>query len=326
MKATTSQLSRSFCSNLAWEKFFGESFPGSSVHHPESGDEFYAEYSTWNLSSIRFVEIFSSVRFRVDGQPPREGEEFFFLTLPIAGKLRFQALGEPSQAGEHLLILADASKPHSVEYEAQTRFLALRIPKSLLCRYLDVVSTQLKFATKTGNGSSLLAWTLCKSIWDQKSNIRPDESRALSLTVTQLLASAFGAESGVMEYAGSSRTQRHFVRVCEYIDRNFMDPELTIGRIAQRCGVTERYVHMLLAKTGKTCMQYILERRLECSRRLLLSAQFNHCSITDIAYECGFSSVSHFCRSFRERYGETPSQQRSHTLSPPKNSLFIGER
>lgn len=225
MKATTSQLSRSFCSNLAWEKFFGESFPGSSVHHPESGDEFYAEYSTWNLSSIRFVEIFSSVRFRVDGQPPREGEEFFFLTLPIAGKLRFQALGEPSQAGEHLLILADASKPHSVEYEAQTRFLALRIPKSLLCRYLDVVSTQLKFATKTGNGSSLLAWTLCKSIWDQKSNIRPDESRALSLTVTQLLASAFGAESGVMEYAGSSRTQRHFVRVCEYIDRNFMDPE-----------------------------------------------------------------------------------------------------
>ncbi|MEO5511628.1 MAG: helix-turn-helix domain-containing protein [Longimicrobiales bacterium] len=33
--------------------------------------------------------------------------------------------------------------------------------------------------------------------------------------------------------------------------------------------------------------------------------------IAEVAYGVGFNSVSHFCRSFRESYGVTPSEYRT---------------
>ena len=31
-------------------------------------------------------------------------------------------------------------------------------------------------------------------------------------------------------------------------------------------------------------------------------------NISGIAYDCGFNSLAHFSKSFKEKYGETPSQ------------------
>ena len=53
-----------------------------------------------------------------------------------------------------------------------------------------------------------------------------------------------------------------------------------------------------------------LRRRLEeCARRLRDPADAAR-SVTEIAFDCGFTDASYFGRSFRQRYGQTPREFR----------------
>jgi AraC family transcriptional regulator, exoenzyme S synthesis regulatory protein ExsA len=53
--------------------------------------------------------------------------------------------------------------------------------------------------------------------------------------------------------------------------------------------------------------RWLLERRLECSARLLATT---HISVTEIVFECGFEQPSHFSRAFKAKFGQTPSEYR----------------
>lgn len=58
--------------------------------------------------------------------------------------------------------------------------------------------------------------------------------------------------------------------------------------------------------------KWLLERRLECSARLLTTTDLN---VTAIVFECGFEQPSHFSRAFKTRYGQTPSEYRDTRLA-----------
>ncbi|MEW6999546.1 helix-turn-helix transcriptional regulator [Colwelliaceae bacterium BS250] len=65
-----------------------------------------------------------------------------------------------------------------------------------------------------------------------------------------------------------------------------------------------RLCHMFKDLCGITYSHYLLCRRLEEGERLLSET---NSSITTIAYQLGFSSPSHFCRSFKEHFNITPT-------------------
>jgi AraC-like DNA-binding protein len=89
------------------------------------------------------------------------------------------------------------------------------------------------------------------------------------------------------------------------------DPGLSAAVIAAQLGVTPRYVHVLLEKSGQTFMQHVLQKRLEKAEQRLSSDVDQHRKIADIAMEVGFSDLSHFNRSFRRYFGDTPSGLRA---------------
>ena len=64
---------------------------------------------------------------------------------------------------------------------------------------------------------------------------------------------------------------------------------------------------LILNYTGLTLHQYLMNYRLEQSR-LFLSG--DTISVAEIAERCGFSSPYHFTRSFKEKYGCTPTAYR----------------
>jgi len=65
-----------------------------------------------------------------------------------------------------------------------------------------------------------------------------------------------------------------------------------------------RISHMFKDLCGIGFCQYILCRRLEESEYLLRQA---NASITTVSFAVGFSNPSHFCRSFKEHIGLTPT-------------------
>jgi len=54
--------------------------------------------------------------------------------------------------------------------------------------------------------------------------------------------------------------------------------------------------------------KWLLKKRLQLACNLMLNTDF---TIQQICYDCGFESDSHFIRSFKDEYGDTPKQWRN---------------
>ena len=61
----------------------------------------------------------------------------------------------------------------------------------------------------------------------------------------------------------------------------------------------------LNALTDLPTHQFILRLRLKRAAKLLKKASGN---VSEIAYQVGFSNISHFAKAFRKRYGLSPSE------------------
>ena len=80
--------------------------------------------------------------------------------------------------------------------------------------------------------------------------------------------------------------------------------------IASRHKVSPRNVQLLFEGGGETFSEYVIEQRLLSTYRMLVTAGFSDWTISAIAFEAGFSNLSYFNRTFRRRYGATPSDVR----------------
>ena len=96
-----------------------------------------------------------------------------------------------------------------------------------------------------------------------------------------------------------------------FLDANYSRFDLTPAQAAKHAGVSLRHLHRLLGQAGTTFSNQLYDRRLECAHRMLTDAKHHDRCITEIAYGCGFSDLTHFGRRFRAKYGMTPSEART---------------
>jgi AraC-like DNA-binding protein len=87
--------------------------------------------------------------------------------------------------------------------------------------------------------------------------------------------------------------------------------DLSIAAVAKRHGVSPRYVQMLFDLDGTTFSEFVLSERLSRAHRLLVDPRYLHLKVSEIAYSAGFSDLSYFNRTFRLRFGDTPSGVRA---------------
>jgi AraC-like DNA-binding protein len=95
-----------------------------------------------------------------------------------------------------------------------------------------------------------------------------------------------------------------------YIESRLTDPELKPEEVASHFGISSRYLRTVLSADGESFSSYILRRRLERCARLLRDPDWSRSNITEIAFQSGFSNVTHFGQAFKARYGVTPRDYR----------------
>ena len=94
-------------------------------------------------------------------------------------------------------------------------------------------------------------------------------------------------------------------RVVEYVDAH-LDEDLTLAELAAVAGYSLSHFKPLFKQaTGLPVHRYVLERRVERARLLLLAGGR---SMADIALEAGFAHQSHMARCLRRVLGLSPSQ------------------
>jgi AraC-like DNA-binding protein len=91
-----------------------------------------------------------------------------------------------------------------------------------------------------------------------------------------------------------------------YLEANLSDMMLNNEILAKQANISEVYFRQLFLKQfGITPRQYIIGARIAKAKQLLSSGNKK---ISAIAEECGFASVYHFCRCFKEKTDMTPTE------------------
>ena len=95
--------------------------------------------------------------------------------------------------------------------------------------------------------------------------------------------------------------------VFKFIEENYHRP-LQLKEVAATLGYSPAYLTDLVRrKTGRTVKQWIVERRMDCARKLLLGTEK---SITQIAEHTGYLDTGYFIRQFKQLHGTSPHQWR----------------
>lgn len=165
------------------------------------------------------------------------------------------------------------------------RFFDLDEP---LKRYLDFLLEELGLLASTDNLSTLqqerLASTLLGSLHARLASNSSPRGRTLDLAALEL-----------------------------YIDRHLSTPLRVSDLAGEACLSEAHFTERFRAQTGMSPWQYVIQRRLITSRRLL---QESHLPLSEIAALTGFANQSALSHAFRRAYGHPPSRLRKTTEKP----------
>ncbi|AXT58941.1 AraC family transcriptional regulator [Aquimarina sp. AD10] len=94
---------------------------------------------------------------------------------------------------------------------------------------------------------------------------------------------------------------------------------ISTREVAQKIGMTESsFCRFFVKSTGKTFKQVLTEIRIQNACNLLVNTD---ATITTIAFDCGFNSVSLFNRLFKRNIDETPNRYRQKYMDHVQVSL-----
>lgn len=104
-------------------------------------------------------------------------------------------------------------------------------------------------------------------------------------------------------HSPKSNNREIIEKTVEYINNN-LSSDLSLKRLAKEAKFSPVYFHKLFkASIGKSLHSYIEDRRIKKAAELLISTEM---TLSEIAYECGFSSQSYFNYIFKRKKGLTP--------------------
>jgi len=97
-------------------------------------------------------------------------------------------------------------------------------------------------------------------------------------------------------------------RAKHYIQENQAE-DLSLGQVAKAVNMSAFYFCKMFKKaTGLNFTNYVSRVRIEKAKNLLLNRNLR---VSEIAYEVGFQSLTHFNRAFKRIMGQSPTEYRS---------------
>lgn len=171
-------------------------------------------------------------------------------------------------------------------------------------------------------GIALLVWWLraYRRHLELESNLRYAESMIRKLREERAKVEEKTAEAGDSGVAPKSEASENTAEVCaprdEWLERlsqciyeNLDNPSLDIDLLTERLGTSRSTLYRKLKSLlGMSANEYIRWVRLHEAANRIRSGYLERQTVTALAYDCGFSSVSYFRACFKEEYGVLPSE------------------
>jgi AraC-like DNA-binding protein len=290
----------------SWADLISTYIGGSHITEAVGHDGgFFGQLTNWRFGELRFVlsKVRGvSVRGRQTTDESMHNPRDVWLCMCLSGSFELDADRRSTIVSPNSMAVMNSGRPHVVTFAPDCDVLWVRAPRyhfSSLDRSSGIV------VLDTSRGVGKIALQSLQGIYDQAKQL--DDKHP-----SQIVCSALGLVSAAIQQADArgpfcERSElSQLERLKQFIENNLHDESFSLQTAASALGKNPRYLNRVFEAEGSSFMRWTWNRRLERAQLTLATSQ-QECSITEVAFNCGFKNLSHFSRAFRERFGHPPS-------------------
>jgi AraC-like DNA-binding protein len=233
-----------------------------------------------------------------------DGSDDIMLLRPVGGTVTVEQNGRCLRVAAGDAIVISTSRPWEWELRDTERLDCLRVPRLVATSApTDLVELLPFMISRDTPAFQLLAHYGGALLQGSLPLGTADTQRMAAHHLQDLLSLLLKAEN---QNGGLSRLDAMKL----HIVRNLRHSTLCVEDVAHRHGISARTLQKMFEGEGTTFSEFVLSARLAAALKDMLSDGPQR-KISEIAFEAGFGDLSYFNRTFRQRYGMTPSRARA---------------
>jgi AraC-like DNA-binding protein len=280
---------------------------------PLGDGPFLSEASTRLLPELDVTAIsISNVRSRRTRELTADGNDDILLVTIDQGSGVLSRRGRDVTMEHGTGILLSNAEVSSVELRAPSCGRSLRMPRKALAPLLRGLDDAIMRPIPASNEALRLLGAYIAALDRMPELTAPSLRHLVSSHLHDLIAAAAGAGGDALEVVqGRGLRAARLNAIKLDVARNIGRRDLSAEWVALRQGISPSYVRRLFESDGVTFTEFVLEARLTYAHRLLTNARHADRTISAIAFLAGFGDLSYFNRTFRRRFGASPSDLRA---------------
>jgi len=294
-----------------WNEIVGGAFAGCVVD--ASDRRFAGRLISYQIDDLRVICVraqASRVSRWLTGQPRRSSGSVL-LHLQSTGSGVNQQCGRslPIHSGD--AAICDPDRGYRVDFLTPYEMFVLELPAARLALREPGFDLERFAGQGVDRQRSQLLLAFLRAAWRQRQCLADDAEwrECVSRTCADLAIRAVArtaAREPACDPAGAGLAMRR--QVIAHIRTHLADPQLRTASVARALGISPRSVQCVFEQLTTTASAFILESRLQRAVERLTA---DRCvSITELAFDCGFSDSAYFSRCFRQQYGVSPRAYR----------------
>ncbi|QCB97830.1 helix-turn-helix domain-containing protein [Arthrobacter sp. PAMC25564] len=293
-----------------WRHLVAESFVPLLAQTGDA-ETFHGRLRSRLLDRLAIVEVSSTSHevHRTAALIAQSDQRYFKLSLQLQGTGLLVQDNREAVLRPGDLAIYDTNRPYSLAFEEQARMMVVMFPYDALSLPPECVGQLSAVRMAAGGGLTSLVGPFISRLAENLDVLNgPSGSRlatnALDLVSTMLHSELDMAPDRMKPLALLASAIR------EYIEANLSDPTLSPASIAAAHFISTRHLHNVFHESGTTVASWIRSQRLEGAKRELRDPLHSGKSVGTVAARWGFLDAAHFSRSFRDAFGESPSDWR----------------
>lgn len=243
---------------------------------------------------------------------PSTDEGALLVTLQTLGVGLLVQDGREAQLQPGSISFHESGRPFSWIFPDEFEQLVIRIPRETLAGALGQTNRWTARVMSGAGGIGSLVSGFLRHTFAVLGSCSPSSAYRLSQISCDLIGTALAELQGREQSPNHGRIAL-LQRAKQVIESNLHDPELNPAKVAGMLRISLRYLQDLFKNENTTPSSWIWERRLCRSHSMLADPRFAGSSISEIAFDCGFSDYSHFNHRFRAAFAVSPSDYRDQT-------------
>jgi AraC-like DNA-binding protein len=237
--------------------------------------------------------------------PAAADPDHLVLTVTLAGGRHACQRGRETTVREGDALLASGDTGVATIFPG-SRYLSLTMPTKAIAPLVADLDDHVLRPIPCRTEPLRLLMSYLGTLQDAHELATPDMQRVVAGHIHDLAALAIGASCG-LDVAKLRGVRAARLRAIKADIADNLASELSASALASRHRVSLRYLQMLFESEGATVTGYVTEQRLAGAYRMLVDPRLADRTVGAIAFDVGFGDLSYFNRTFRQRFGDTPT-------------------